>query len=77
MVQKQTITYKSDIDAIVAISKRLCIFEERYKQSSEDFFHRYSAGNLDDTKDFVEWSNTYKHFLAIRSKLEKQIVHAA
>jgi hypothetical protein len=77
MVQKQTITYQSEIDAIVAISKRLCIFEERYKKSSEDFFHRYSCGELDDTADFVEWSNMYQHFLSIRSKLEKQIVHAA
>jgi hypothetical protein len=76
-MQKLTISYKSEIDAIIAISKKLCRFEERYKRSSEDFFHNYASGRLTDSEDFVEWTNTYQHFIAIREILEKRIVDAA
>jgi hypothetical protein len=76
-VQKQTISYDSPLDALVSITKRLSVFEERYRISSESFFHRYSAGEMDDSADFVEWSNAYEHYMAIRERIEKRLRHAA
>ncbi len=76
-MQTQKIEYNSNVDALVAVAKRLSQHESKYQMSSENFFDTYSKGNLDDTVDFVEWSNDYQHFLAIRSGLEKQLKHGA
>jgi hypothetical protein len=32
---------------------------------------------MEDTVEFVEWSNAYRHFLSLREILEKQVCHAA
>ena len=76
-MQKQTVIYDSPVDALVAVSKRMSILEERYGMPSEDFFYKYSAGKLEDSVDFVEWSNAYEHFMAIRERIEKKLRHAA
>ena len=65
--------YDSIIDALVAVSKRLSSFEERYPMASEDFFYTFIKGQVSDDIDFVEWSNDYQHYLAIRLELKKQL----
>ena len=77
MSQKQRTTYDSELDALVAVTKQLSRYEGRYRISSEDFFHRFSSGQTEDTLEFVEWSNAYRHFLSLRGILEKQLCHAA
>lgn len=67
-MQKQKIIYNSPLEAIVVLAKRLSVFEERHRLSSEEFFDKYSKGLLDDTIDFVEWSNDYQNFLALKTK---------
>lgn len=76
-MQEQTTVYYSRVDALVALAKRLNLYEERHQLSSEDFFDRFSKGQLDDTLDFVEWSNDYRHFLALKLELEDRLSHAA
>jgi hypothetical protein len=76
-MQKQTIQYDSVVDALVAVAKRLSRYEIHYNMESEDFFNRYSNGQMGDDLDFVEWANDYQHFLAIRSEVEKHTRHAA
>ena len=58
----------SPVDALIAVTKRLSIFENRYGMETEDFFDKYSKGQMDDSLDFVEWSNDYQHYLAIKPK---------
>jgi hypothetical protein len=77
MSQKQRITYDSELDALVSVAKQLGLLEDRHRISSEDFFHRFSSGQMEDTEEFIEWSNAYRHFLALHSRLEKQVCHAA
>jgi len=36
-----------------------------------------AKGQLNDSADFVEWSNDYQHYLAIRMEIERQISHVA
>ncbi|MCL4706621.1 hypothetical protein KJ068_15735 [bacterium] len=76
-MQEQTTVYYSRVDVLVALAKRLNLYEERHQLSSEDFFDRFSKGQLDDTLDFVEWSNDYRHFLALKLELEDRLSHAA
>jgi hypothetical protein len=76
-MQKQTNKYDSPLDALIAVTKRLSIFEGKYGMSTEDFFDKFSKGQLGDSIDFIEWSNDYQHYLAIRFEIEKQIQNAA
>ncbi len=76
-MRKQRVEYDSHIDALVAISKRLSTYENSHHMDSEDFFHKYSQGKMEDLQNFVEWSNDYQHYLAIKHELERQLSHAA
>jgi len=70
---KKRIEYDSPVDALVAVAKRLSLYEERYKMTSEEFFNRYMKGESDDSEDFVEWANDYQHYMTIRRELEAQV----
>lgn len=39
------------------LQARLQAFEAKYQMSSDDFYHRYEKGELDDSADFMEWSS--------------------
>ena len=73
MMRKQTIEYTSPLDALVAVTKRLSTYESQQQMDSEEFFDQYSRGKLSDDAVFVEWANDYRHYLALRRKLEKSL----
>ncbi len=64
-MEKHRIVFHSPVDAIVHLAKRLSIYEEKYKRSSENFYDPFGKGLLDERIDFVEWANDYQHFLAL------------
>lgn len=74
-MRKQTIEYDSLVDALVAIAKRLSVYEGRYQMASEEFFDKFSKGQSEDSEDFVEWANDYQHYMAIRRDIEAQLQH--
>jgi len=74
-MRKQRIEYDSPVDALVAIAKRLSIFETRYRMTSEEFFDKYNKGQSEDSEDFVEWANDYQHYVAIRREIEAHVLH--
>jgi len=74
-MRKQTIEYDSPVDALVAIAKRLSVYEGRYQMASEEFFDKFSKGQSEDSEDFVEWANDYQHYMAIRRDIEAQLQH--
>lgn len=76
MMQKHTINYDSPVDAIVHLAKRLSTFETRYCLTSEEFFDKFSKGLMEDSIDYVEWSNDYQHFVALKLELEERLSHA-
>ena len=76
-MRKQTIQYTSPIDALVAVTKRLSIYESRQRMDSEEFFDRYSRGQLSDDAVFVDWANDYRHYLQLRQKLAKSLPDVA
>jgi len=76
-MRKRVTEYDTPLDALVAITKRLSSYENRFKMSSEDFFDQYSKGKMEDDTDFVEWSNDYQHYLDIRFNIEKKLKNVA
>lgn len=72
-MRKQRTEYDSPVDALVAVAKRLCVYEARYRMTSEEFFDTYCKGQLEDSVDFVEWANDYQHYLAMRRDIERQL----
>lgn len=72
-MRKQRIEYDSPVDALVAIAKHLSIFENRYRMTSEEFFDKFSKGQLEDSEDFVEWANDYQHYVTIRLEIEAHV----
>ncbi len=74
---KQTIHYSSPLDALVAVTKRLSLYENQQKMKSEDFFNSYNQGLLSDEALFIEWANDYRHYLVLRQELEQKLNYAA
>ena len=72
-MRKQRIEYDSPVDALVAIAKRLGIFETRCRMTSEEFFDKFSKGQSEDSEDFVEWANDYQHYVAVRREIEAHV----
>ncbi|HEY9865310.1 MAG TPA: hypothetical protein V6D21_14145 [Candidatus Obscuribacterales bacterium] len=64
-MRKQTIQYTSPLDALVAVAKRLSLYENLQKMDSEEFFNQYNRGLLSDDRLFIEWANDYRHYLAL------------
>ncbi|NCR59235.1 MAG: hypothetical protein EWV49_02050 [Microcystis aeruginosa Ma_QC_Ch_20071001_S25] len=76
-MRKQTIQYTSSLDALIAVAKRLSVYENQHKMDSEDFYKEYNQGILSDDLIFIEWANDYRHYLALRQELEQRLNDAA
>lgn len=76
-MKKQRTEYDSPVDALVAITRRLSTFEERYKATSEEFYDKFSKGQLEDSADYVDWANDYQHYMTIRLEIQRNLSHVA
>ena len=76
-MRKQIIQYTLPIDALIAVTKRLSAYENQQKMDSEEFFDRYSRGQLSDDAVFIDWANDYRHYLELRQKLVKRLSDVA
>jgi hypothetical protein len=76
-MHKVRIEYDSNLDALVALSKRLSISEKEFNMVSEEFYNKYCRGLLEDSLEFTEWANDYRHYLAIYQNLDKRLQHVA
>jgi hypothetical protein len=76
-MRKQTIQYTSPLDALIAVAKRLSVYESEQKMDSEEFFDQYNRGQLADDLIFIEWANDYRHYLDLRQNLEKKLQNVA
>jgi len=76
-MRKQVMEFDSPIDALVAVAKRLSRYETEAGMDSEDFYSRFSTGEIGDDARAIEWANDYRHYLALRSVLDKKLHEAA
>lgn len=67
------VTYNSPIEAYDAIARSLAAYETKYHMSSTDFFSQYKEGNLNDSKDYVEWAGDYRHYMDLKQELEQKL----
>ena len=45
--------------------------------SSEHFFEQYGKGLLADDIIYIEWSNDYRHYIALHNEIEERVRCAA
>jgi len=76
-MRKERIEYDSPVDALVAVAKRLSVYEDRYRMASEEFFDKFCKGQMEDSIDFVEWGNDYQYYMKISLEIEKGLRHVA
>ncbi|GEM_PF-869769 len=76
-MRKQRTEYDSPVDVLIAVTKRLSIYEDQYQISSEEFFDKFCKGQMEDSVDFVEWANDYQHYIAIKLEIERQMQHVS
>ncbi|WP_035382827.1 antitoxin TumA [Ferriphaselus sp. R-1] len=76
-MRKQRETYTTPLDALVAVSKQLSLYEKQHGLESETFFDRFQKGLIDDDADSVAWANAYRHYVALHQQLESQLRVAA
>ncbi len=67
-MRKQRLEYTSPLDALIAVTKRLSIYENTHHMESEEFFALYSQGKMADEMIFIDWANDYRHYLALRQE---------
>lgn len=77
MILKKRVEFTSPLDALIAITKRLGLLENRYQMTSAEFFDRYNRGELSDDREMVEWAIDYRQFLGLRQEIEEQFHDAA
>ena len=70
-MKKITIQFDSQLDALIALAKRLAKFENRFNLASENFFDRFTKGYIEDSEEYTEWANDYRHYLSIRRELSQ------
>lgn len=58
------------IEELNELSAELKIYEQRLGMTSEDFFRKFSAGELGDSADFFEWSALYQIYLRASERLD-------
>jgi hypothetical protein len=68
-MRKQVIEYTSPLDAFIALTKQLNVYEIKYQMSSEDFFAKYSQGETSESYFLVV---SYRCYYINRSQTTNQ-----
>jgi hypothetical protein len=76
-MRKQATQFDSPLDALLAIAKRLSRYEAEGGMESENFYARFTSGEMGDDARFIDWANDYRHYLALRSAVDKKLHEAA
>lgn len=69
--------FPTPLEALLALTRSLAAFEQRYRMSSDEFYAQYQAGTLGDERDFVEWAGDYQHYQELKAELESKLETAA
>ena len=56
LMLKQRIEYQSTLDALIAVTKRLSLYENQQQMNSAEFFDRYNRGEIADDREMIEWA---------------------
>ena len=67
-------TREEIIRDIHGLDAELGVLEEKYGLLSADFYHFYRAGELEQSKDFIQWAGYYEAKLE-RERSYRQLVY--
>ena len=67
-------TREEIIRDIHGLDAELGVLEEKYGLLSADFYHFYRAGELEQSKDFIQWAGYYEAKLE-RERSYQQLVY--
>ena len=56
---------------------RLSRLEAEVGMDSEEFYARYTQGQMGDDARFIDWANDSRHYVALRNALDKKLHEAA
>ncbi|MEW6754655.1 MAG: hypothetical protein AB1505_27275 [Candidatus Latescibacterota bacterium] len=60
------------LEALLALTRWLAAFEQRFGMSTAEFHARYQVGALGDDRNVMAWATDYQHFLALKAELESR-----
>lgn len=74
LVSMERSRLQSEVDSLAG---HLRAFEQQYHLSSEEFHHRFQAGEMGDDADMFEWDAFYLMWLSAQEQLEAlQVDHS-
>ena len=63
-------TLQEIIKDIHGLDAELVELEQRYGILSDDFYHLYKVGEIEETRDFIKWVGYYEAKLARMTRLQ-------
>lgn len=51
--------------------EKLVVFEQKFSQSSERFYEKYSQGEMGDTEDIMTWAGEYQFSVRFKQKQKR------
>jgi len=76
-MRKEAVQFDTPLDALLAVARRLSPYEAEFGIETEEFFAKYSEGEMGDDARVIDWANDYRHYVALRSALDKKLHEAA
>lgn len=76
-MRKQAVQSDTPLDALLAVARRLSRYEAEFGIDTEEFFAKYSKGEMGDDARVIDWANDYRHYVALRSAVDKKLHEAA
>jgi len=58
---------------IAQMQNDLNVYEQKYNMPSEEFYRKFSAGQTDDSSDYLIWAGIYEMQLSCKQKLQELI----
>jgi len=56
---------------IAQMQNELSAFEQKYNMPSEEFYRKFSAGQTDDSTDYLLWAGIYEMQMSCKQKLQE------
>lgn len=60
------------VDELLNLERELIHHEQKHNISSESFFHRYQAGEIEDTIEFISWAGHYRLYRNLKQAILEQ-----
>ncbi len=61
------------VDDLLSLARDLTEFEREYAMTSEEFFAKYSRGEMGDAMPFVKWAGRYQLYLDLKNKIQTSL----